>query len=99
MIDYFILNKLWNFILFFRYGLLVPKKKLGGVKASNVFGNDSDSENESKNKPIQVFIHIYLFIKFYCHQTMFLILFNYYNIIKKNIFVFIIFYTCIVCNC
>ncbi|XP_025410064.1 nuclear speckle splicing regulatory protein 1-like, partial [Sipha flava] len=36
-----------------KYGLLVPKKKLGGVKASNVFGDDSDSENDLKNKPIQ----------------------------------------------
>lgn len=40
-----------------RYGLMVPKKKLGVTKAINVFGDDSDSENEVKNKPIQVCTH------------------------------------------
>jgi len=37
-----------------KYGLTVPKKRLDGImKATNVFGDDSDSENEVKNKPIQ----------------------------------------------
>lgn len=45
------------FILIFRYGLIVPKKKLESVrKINNVFGDDSESENEAVPKPIEVCI-------------------------------------------
>lgn len=37
-----------------RYGLMVPKKKFGVAKATNVFDDSSDSDKEVKNKPIQV---------------------------------------------
>lgn len=52
---------IYIFILFFRYGLTVPKKRLDGVmKVANIFGDDSDSENESKKKPVQVLIHSFI---------------------------------------
>jgi len=48
---------MFSFTLF-RYGLTVPKKKFDGLmKATNVFGDDSDSDNEAIKKPIQVCIH------------------------------------------